>query len=68
MDLPMKIVDMYGCSLPVCAVNYDWYPHERFKVNTINSLAELVTPNHTGLLFEDAKTLAGQFKARHQLK
>ncbi|KAK7111149.1 chitobiosyldiphosphodolichol beta-mannosyltransferase-like [Littorina saxatilis] len=49
LDLPMKVVDMFGCGLPVCAVRYD-------------CIEELVKPGSTGLLFEDSEQLAQQLQ------
>jgi beta-1,4-mannosyltransferase len=45
VDLPMKIVDMFGSCLPVCAVNY-------------STLPELVKHDRNGLIFKHDKELA----------
>lgn len=46
LDLPMKICDLIGASLPVCALDYGV------------TLRELVDPGHNAVLFTDAPGLA----------
>jgi beta-1,4-mannosyltransferase len=51
LDLPMKIADLHGAGLPVCALDYG------------SCLDEAVSHDDTGLRFADAWTLADQWVA-----
>jgi beta-1,4-mannosyltransferase len=65
LDLPMKIVDMFGCGLPVCALDFTWYANSDLSNNltqTTSSLHELVNDGENGRIFKTAPQLATQLE------
>jgi beta-1,4-mannosyltransferase len=47
LDLPMKVVDMFGCGLPVCAMNF-------------KCITELVRDGENGFIFDNEDELTEQ--------
>lgn len=75
LDLPMKVVDMFGCCLPVCAIHFSWWDAIVKYTETglsaffmsfphLFSLHELVKHEENGLIFRDSQELAEQLKVR----
>jgi len=62
LDLPMKVVDMFGCGLPVAARNFKWYFIETNCHCNNASISELVQNGENGFVFDNAEELAELFK------
>ncbi|OAD55275.1 Chitobiosyldiphosphodolichol beta-mannosyltransferase [Eufriesea mexicana] len=54
LDLPMKIIDMFGCKLPVCAYNFKWIgKNESYYRNILNNINGVLWPGGATLFDND---------------
>lgn len=71
MDLPMKVVDMFGCGLPVLALEFEWrvpyLPFEEAVTDVERSIAELVQDGINGRTFRTPSDLCSQLVVRISL-
>lgn len=73
-DLPMKVVDMFGCGLPVCALDFAWSAPALPLLDLASqitdilmtcggySIGELVKDGINGRTFKTAQDLADQLQ------
>jgi beta-1,4-mannosyltransferase len=67
LDLPMKMLDMYGTGLPVCAHNFAWCAACFIRAKlilSVCSLDELLVPGQNGTAFTTSEELFTQLKVR----
>jgi beta-1,4-mannosyltransferase len=57
IDLPMKVVDMFGCEIPVIARNFKWFCYLILFLLFV-SIHELVRDDENGVLFDTSEELA----------
>ena len=62
LDLPMKVVDMFGVCIPVISINYDINKMNQLMSwnNDKTAINELIIHNENGLIFNDSNELSSQ--------